>query len=169
LLVGDPIIAKHSDVTLAQPGSPVHFTLTVTNIGTAPALGVIVTDVVPSPLILQSAAATQGTFSVNQATNTVTFNIGTVNPGQLVTLTVNTLVSPSAKPPIDITNTATLNDNQGHTSSSSAPIHVTVGGLPATGEHPVNNIPAPGVWIALLLAAIVGGFMTVRFLRRRHA
>jgi len=168
LNIGDPILAKHSNVSLAQPGSPVGFTLTVTNIGTAPATGVVVTDPIPSPLILQSASATQGTFSINQATNTVVFNVGTVNPGQVITLTVNTIVSPSAKPPIDITNTATLNDNGGHSSVSSAAIHVTAGGLPATGEHP-EDTSTPGLWIGALIVVLIGGFVTVRVVRRRRA
>jgi len=148
--IADPVLAKIADVSLAQPGSPVKFTLTVTNIGTAAASGVVVVDSLPSPLQFVSATASQGAFAVSG--NTVTFTVGTVNPGQVITLTISTMVSASAQPPLTVINTATLNDGQGHSSSSSASIRITGGSLPGTGEHPTTSDNPP--WRLL-----VGGFI----------
>jgi len=159
------MISKVADVQLAQPGAAVHFTLTVTNIGSIAANNVVVVDAIPSPLILQSATASQGTFSLNTTTNTVTFNVGTVAPGQVITLGVSTIVSKNVTPPVTITNSATLTDGNGHTSSSSSVVRVTSGTLPGTGEHPIdptNNSGFPTPILVALIAIAAGGLLLAR-------
>ncbi|MHB8750539.1 MAG: beta strand repeat-containing protein, partial [Aggregatilineales bacterium] len=164
--VADPVITKSGSPALARPGDPVMFTLTVTNSGTAPAVNVIVTDPLPAQFVYVSATAQQGTFSVSG--NTITFNVGTVNPGQVITLTITTRVAASVIPPMTSNNTATLIDGQGHSSSSSAPIRITAGGLPGTGEHPTDDTGTPsGVWFGLAALIVLGAAVAARTIRRR--
>jgi|GEM_PF-6091107 len=133
-LVADPGLTKTGNTQIGVPGDPITFTLTVTNNGTASALNVSVLDPLPNPLIFVSASASQGTF--NASGNTVTFAVGTVNPGQLVTLTIVARISPQATPPNNLINVATLHDQHGNQRMASASLHITAGNLPSTGEHP---------------------------------
>ncbi len=152
--VADPAIVKGVDPSLAQPGAAVTYTITVTNNGTAPALNVVVVDPVPSVVIVTGANATQGTFSISG--NTVTFNVGTVNPNQVITLHVLGNVSPNVQPPVDLTNTAQMGNL-----NASALLHIAKGDLPSTGEHPDDaqppSIPVGAlVGVVILLIAIMG-------------
>lgn len=115
--IADPYITKRGSLDRAQVGDFVEFTLTVGNTGSAAAIDVVVTDALPGFLTLYNATTTRGLISV--AGNTVTIQIGTVEPGELITITVLTRVNRQVAPP-DNLNTATL-------STSSA------------GDDPANN------------------------------
>jgi uncharacterized repeat protein (TIGR01451 family) len=157
------LIVKTVNLSLAQPGDQVRFVITVNNDGTAPAANTTVVDPIPVPLILLSATTAQGTFTISG--NTVTFNLGAVNPGQQIVMTITTQVDPKAKTPQSITNTATLDSNK----NSSAKLRITSGTLPETGEHPADTSalwqPLIGALVALLILGIGAG---VAF-RRRNA
>ncbi len=153
-----PTIAKFADKTLVLPGETVTFTITVTNNSSAPVGNVVVTDPINDPLLLISAAASQGAFAINA--NSVTFTIGLVNPAQMVSLTVVTKVRTDVKPPHDVINTATLN-NTGKIASVS--VHITAGGLPGTGEHPRDDLSIAPISILVLAIALalIGGLWRV--------
>ena len=151
LSFADPAINKTGNPSLAQPGDTVTFTIVVSNNGTVAAQNVTVTDPINPPLTYVSASTQQGSYTVNGST--VTFNVGTVNPGQLIALTVIVKVSASATTPLDITNTATLNNNG---KTSSATIHLTSGRLPSTGEHPAES-SFDGGWLMVLAGLFVAG------------
>ncbi len=159
----DPAITKSGDPSLVRPGETVTFTITVTNKGTAAAPNVTVTDTINPPLIFVSASATQGSFTVTG--NVVRFTIGTVNPGQIITLTVVTRVSPDAQPPLDITNLAMLNNGK----TASVTIRLTRGNLPATGEHPDDNGLDWSVVLFLVVGAALLSTAAYLALRRRRA
>jgi extracellular elastinolytic metalloproteinase len=74
-------IAKTS-TPLINPGEVVTFTITITNHKDDAATGVMVNDELPAGLTFQSAS-NGGTFS----NGTVTWNLGTVNPGQVIEVT----------------------------------------------------------------------------------
>lgn len=165
--VADPVITKTGNPALARPGDTVVFTLTVTNSGSAPAVNVIVTDPLPSQLVYISATAIQGTFTATS--NMVLFTLGTVNPGQVLTLTLTTRIAGSVVPPATIVNTATLVDDLGHTSSSSATIHITAGNLPGTGEHPTDENGTPSIpWFGVVALLILVGAFAVRMIGQRR-
>ncbi|WP_332775542.1 beta strand repeat-containing protein [Polaromonas sp.] len=76
----------------AKPGECVLYQVTITNVGSADATSVVVSDSTPSYTTLSSAPATTvGTIGAGApavgATGTVTANIGTLTPGQLAVLT----------------------------------------------------------------------------------
>jgi hypothetical protein len=122
-----------------------------------------VTDPINPPLIFVSASTTQGSFTV--AGNVVTFTIGTVNPGQIITLTVVTKVSPDAQPPLDIPNLALLDNGK----TASVTIRLTGGKLPATGEHPDEIGLNWGVALFLVAGAALLSTAAYLALRRRRA
>lgn len=160
--IADPEITKRGDQTLALPGDSVTFTLTVTNAGNSAAPNVTVSDPLPDPLIVISAAQTQGTHTTSG--NTVTFAVGTVNPGQVITLTVVSRVRGNAVTPMDIINTATLSWPGGPPRSGNAIIRITRATLPSTGEHP-DNASMSAWWIVSAIGAI--GVGLVRHLRQK--
>ena len=137
-LVVDPFINKTGDPNLVLPGEQVVFTLTVGNNGTAPATNVIVIDPVPDPFVVQSATTTQGTYVIDG--NTVTFYIGTVQPGQIVTLTIVTLVSDDIDPngQLDWINIGTLTyaEDVNNILTDDARVSLLATSLPSTGYAP---------------------------------
>jgi uncharacterized repeat protein (TIGR01451 family) len=159
--VADPAITKLGSPELALPGETVTFTIVVTNNGTAAATNLVVTDPLPDPLSPESATTTQGSFSISGST--VIFAVGTVNPGQVITLTVITRVRADVKPPLDVTNTAHLG---AYNKSASATIRITSGALPATGESPDGGPTHSGL-IGMLVALGIGGVVLAIAQRRR--
>ncbi|GAB3935076.1 hypothetical protein GCM10029976_044920 [Kribbella albertanoniae] len=99
----DLVIVKTAQPAPVLAGQPVTYTLTITNNGPSAAQSVTVTDPVPAPLKYTSATTSQG--SCEQADGTVTCAIGTVAPGDKVTVKVVANV-PSGAPPNEFANTA---------------------------------------------------------------
>lgn len=75
-------IKKETSTPLIEPGEIAHFTITVTNHRDDAAANTIVTDELPSGLIFQGAS-NGGTY----ANGFVTWNLGSVASGQVITLT----------------------------------------------------------------------------------
>src|SRR5262245_13091617 len=82
----DPAITKAVNVPEAHIGDEVIFTLTVTNRGTVNAADVVVTDPVPDFLDVIEATTTRG--NVSSEGRTVRVVIGTVAPGEVITITI---------------------------------------------------------------------------------
>jgi uncharacterized repeat protein (TIGR01451 family) len=170
VLVADPIITKSGDPSLVQPGEIVVFTLTAMNRGTAPATNVVVEDQIPSDVfVVQSATTQQGTYQI--VGNTVTFFVGTLNPGQVVIMTITTRIRDDVVPPRDVDNNVilTYNEGPGRIISASAIIRIVHDiSLPATGERQADvgtNNKLPLVAGVLIAGVIIIGVI----LRRRRA
>jgi hypothetical protein len=163
IIVVDPVISKLASSGILLPGEVVTFTITATNPGSIAAPNVVVVDPLPSVFIVRGATTTQGAFTI--AGNTVTFTIGTLAPGQAVTMTVTAQVDPAAQTPQDVTNVATLNDGRGIQRSAAATVRITAGRLPATGERPEDA----GATLRWLLIGGVGLFVLAALWRRRTA
>src|SRR5262249_19022128 len=102
----DPAISK---VAVLQPGGfgfkgeKITWTITIVNNGSAAGNNVIVTDAIQPELHVDGADTGKGTFNING--QTVTFTIGTLNPGETVTMHIYTTV---IKATSTIANTACL-------------------------------------------------------------
>jgi len=164
----DPAISKIGVLQAGGSGlagEKLTWTITVFNQGTALGSNVSVVDTLPNNLRVDSADASQGTFTISG--QTVTFSIGALNPGQTVTLHVVTTVLTSAA---STTNTACVSAATAFAAPnprcSSAPA-LPATRLPSTGYPPTEP---PSTWLLIGgvgLLLLVAGAATV-LLGRRH-
>jgi uncharacterized repeat protein (TIGR01451 family)/gliding motility-associated-like protein len=96
-------ITKRAASTEVIAGNDLVYTITVRNVGTAPAASVVVTDDLPEGTTFVSANA----GGVHNA-GIVTWNLGTINPGQSQTLTVTVNVRSDIEPGTIIRNVAVV-------------------------------------------------------------
>ncbi|HEX6097942.1 MAG TPA: Calx-beta domain-containing protein [Thermoanaerobaculia bacterium] len=127
-------------------GSPVTYTLTVANTGSANATNVVVTDPLPSGVVFVSATPSQGTCS---GTTTITCTLGTLNAGASATITLNTLASAT---PQNVSNTAsvTANETEPNTTNNASTVPTTITALAAVPALSTYGLMA----VAALLAAV---------------
>ncbi|MEI6674443.1 MAG: SdrD B-like domain-containing protein, partial [Verrucomicrobiota bacterium] len=78
------LLQKVAKDPLLPPGGTTSFTLTFANNGPVALPNVVLTDTLPSGLVYLSSSPTAGVSG-----SVLTWSLGTVNPGQMVTLTVN--------------------------------------------------------------------------------
>jgi hypothetical protein len=172
--VVDPTIVKLIEPSLILPGEIAVFTITATNRGTAPATGVVVTDDVSPIFIVLGATTTKGTFSISG--QLVTFNIGVLNPGEVVTMTITVRAREDLTPPVEGINIAYLNYNEGPPVTATTPFgsvqsaagfRIVFGRLPETGFPPQDGLN--GGQTALLIVALGGLAAGLSLLWRRVA
>jgi|GEM_PF-2112296 len=86
----DPTIAKTANPSQAPAGSEVVFTITVRNPGTVPATNIVTLDNVPNEFRITSATSSKG--AVTTTNQSVQVEIGTLAPGETVTIIIKTVV-----------------------------------------------------------------------------
>jgi uncharacterized repeat protein (TIGR01451 family) len=131
LIVGSPadlVVGKSGPATV-NAGSPVAYTITVTNAGPNPALNVVLTDVLPAGTTFTSFAAPAGwtcTTPPAGSGGTVSCSIASLPVGlSTFTLTVNAPATPGV-----IVNTAVATSaNEGAGGNESGTVTTTVNGL----------------------------------------
>ena len=103
---GDPdlVISKRGGAQ-AQPGEVLTYEIVVANSGDGPANDVVVTDTLPAVLSVYHATTTRGIITV--AGQTLTVEIGRMEPGDEVRIMVVALVNSAAQPG-EYTNTAAV-------------------------------------------------------------
>jgi uncharacterized repeat protein (TIGR01451 family) len=106
VIVTAPVMSflKTADVSEADPGDPIVYTLEYENTGTGNASNVILIDLLPSDVTLASASQTAD-ITVG---NTLTWNIGVVLAGTGGSITLNVLVNPGTPDETLLLNEATL-------------------------------------------------------------
>jgi len=115
----------------ASSGGSVTYTLTVKNLGGTAASNVVVTDPTPSGLTL--TGVTSGSCS------SFPCNIGTVNGGQVITITASYNVNPSG--PGTVTNTATVSStSDANNANNSSSVTTQIG---CTTAVPQLSFPSP--------------------------
>jgi uncharacterized repeat protein (TIGR01451 family) len=147
LAIIDPFITKSVQPPFAVPGESVTWTITIRNPGTLTATNIQMTDNMPSEVEIQEVSATSG--SVSFSGQTVNFNLGSLDGGGSVTITIRTRVRDNAPLPFVITNQACMSSSINPGGSCTQATLVSAGELPATGQSPWS------VWRMPLLVMVV--------------
>lgn len=164
LRIADPQISKTGVPGCCYPGDPVEWTIIVTNIGTAPAANVLISDTLPAYLELREVTTSKGTVTIRG--NHFEVFIGYVYPGEIVTIVVYTVVLEGVPDGTVVVNTAYLISDQGNRQASADVLIKEPGGcgtpqiLPPTGSPTVEPGSGTSLWLllaglALLLLGIV--------------
>jgi uncharacterized repeat protein (TIGR01451 family) len=167
LLFGDPPLSKAASPSKAGVGDVVTFVATAFNPNATPFTNAVFTDSMPSQFTIQSVTSTQGAVTVSG--QNITVNIGTMSPGQRVTITMVTVVNASAVPPVSLQNNAVLNTDQGRFgASASVDIGETVKPplLPDTGERPLWAQFAGPLLLLLLAGVLIGTGCLIAYRRQ---
>jgi uncharacterized repeat protein (TIGR01451 family) len=164
----DPQITKIGQPYCCEPGDPVVYTIVATNVGTAPATGVVISDTIPPELHLVSVTSSKGIVTING--NFFRVDIGAIYPGEIITIVVHAIVPEGVPDNTVITNWVFLHSNQGNRQASADVLLREEGGcatppvLPPTGY----TAPEPGggtsLWLLLagLLLLLLGIALAVR-------
>ena len=110
--IGDVCDSVFADLSLSKTdspdpviaGSPLTYTITVTNGGPNAALGVLMTDALPAGAVFVSANPTQGSCS---GSSTVTCDLGTLGSGQFASIIIGVNTTGAGV----LTNTASVGSN----------------------------------------------------------
>src|SRR3990172_954388 len=137
-IVADPLITKLVDLQRAQVGDPVQFTIVVTNPNTIDVKSVIVTDPLPAEVDFESATITQGTYTYDQPSHTLTFDLNTMPGGEVITIVIHTRVNALGQPPDLFSNVARVShDGQCcAVASNTVTAQLIPEALPAAGNGP---------------------------------
>jgi len=149
------------------PGEIITFSIVARNAGAGTLTNAVVTDNVPAEFFSEvvEASATRGAVTVSGLTVRVV--IGTMPPGDAVTITIRARVRLDVPPPQSATNVATFDTTEAARQTASAVIALAT--LPQTG-YPPTEPPRGWAESALPLAlgtAVLGGALVG--LRRRRA
>ena len=136
----------------------------MTNRGNANATEVKVTDAIPPKLVSPTFTTTKGTISYDPGTRLLTVDIGTLAPGESVSIGISGVTQQAGSEPLPylITNFGTIYFKEGAPRQSNV---VTV-----EVYAPPTDIPEPGTWLLLGsgLAGLAGyAQMRVRARRKR--
>ena len=137
-------IAKTDSLESVSTGGSFTYSIVVTNAGTTVATGVHVIDPIPAGITILAPTSTQGTCSIEAGQ--VQCNVGTLNPGQIVTITLPA----TAGAPGLVTNTAFVTSNEvdltplNNLASQQTMIVATAGCSVATFSGPVSYQGSPG-------------------------
>ena len=98
----DLMIQKSTSNANPVAGSTFNYTITVTNLGSSAAQDVVVTDPLPDGLTLNNVVVTRGSWT------TPLWTIGTLNVGQVASMSMTVTVDPSTTDGTQIYNVATV-------------------------------------------------------------
>ncbi len=137
------VLTKVATPSTAKMGDTVTYIINYSNIGASPATGAVISDVLPPALICPTPCTT---FTINnggiRTGNTVTWNIGTVNPGAGGSVSLSFIVPGYFLDDITIQNRASIISSEITTPvvSNNAAVSIDVPELRLT---PITNYPNP--------------------------
>ncbi len=134
----DLSIAKTVSVDPFVPGTPIAYTLIVSNEGPSTAVAVVATDTLPAGLTATSASATSGSCGI--AAQVVTCTIPTLVPGGSVSITIGVGTSSTLTSTVDNAASVTTETPDPDTSNNTAAVTSTA--APAADVSIVKSAPA---------------------------
>jgi LPXTG-site transpeptidase (sortase) family protein len=143
----DPAVTKSGDPATASIGDTVLFTLVITNNGNTVATNVRVVDPIPPFLTVTNVVSSPPETADNTVGNTVDLLYATVDPTDVFTITITTVVNASATPPggpNNVTLTADADDDLTN-NTDSTPITIVDPNreAPETGFAPGRRTSLP--------------------------
>lgn len=152
--VVNPVVTKTASSASVFTTSPITFTLTIRNDGNAPATQVVLSDLLSAFLENVSASSSQGVVSFDAAAHKVTAQIGTLDAGRQVIVTIKARVKAlhPNETPVTFNNSAIVTFIEGNQRDSNR-VQVTISGPPPPPEIPE---PATVLLVAGGLAGLAG-------------
>lgn len=158
----DPFITKNANPPFAIPGEAVTFTFVISNPGSVAAVNIVAVDPMPAQVEIISATAPVGTVTVEG--QNVVFRRDVLQPGEVITVTIQTRVRASAVTPFVITNEVCLNaDNMSAESCATARV-LSISTLPSTGQSPWSmwRLPIFALAISMFFLLLAGSYRKMR-------
>ena len=147
-------LTKTVSVATAKPGQDVTYTLTVRNLGTETANGVVVTDTLPAGVDFSASAS-----GCTAAGSTVTCNVGTMLGGSQKALMLTAKVNATAADGTKLNNCAKVQAaGDTNPANDESCVTVTVSQPPPTNQPPgsISSIPTLSEWGLLVLSCLMG-------------
>jgi LPXTG-site transpeptidase (sortase) family protein len=135
-LIANPRLSMVVSPFQANVGGSFTFTIKVTNIGTTSANDAVLTDSFPDYIDVISVTTTKGTQ--NRSIHSASVNIGTVSPGEEITITIVVRANSRKLTTETVTNTVTLYYDSSGIRTASTSYRIVVTTLPGTGELPLD-------------------------------
>jgi uncharacterized repeat protein (TIGR01451 family) len=123
----DLSITKAASPDPVEPGSPLTYALTFSNIGVVTATNVLITDVVP--ITITNLSYTSSGVTITPVGNiSYTWQVGDLNPSEGGTITITGVVSPGLAAGLTLINTATITTTteENDTDNNSDTVEVTI-------------------------------------------
>jgi uncharacterized repeat protein (TIGR01451 family) len=132
----DVAVSMNGPTSITNCTQPIRYELTVRNAGTASALGVTLSDTLPTCLTNIRVTTTQGRFRVRG--KTVTADLGRLDPGASATITITATVDPACAP--NISNMVSVSaPNDTNAANNSATVNTSVNCGSQMSCAPVNG------------------------------
>ena len=157
------VIAKAVDKRYVHRYEDLIFTITVRNDGQGPASNLVISDEISEHLEWIRLNTTRGTALWNSGTRQVTVNVGQLNPGDKLTVTVTGRVVniPAERLPVPIRNTAVVDFTGGQRVSNEV--------LAEAVYFAPGEIPEPSTILMLGSGLLsLAGYAQLRLRRRRR-
>ncbi len=151
-------ISKSSEPALVWPGTVVTYTVAYSNAGTAPATGVVITDIVPAELISPSVLASGAQITDTGASPAYVWQVADLAPGAGGTIVITGTLDVSTTVGTVVTNTAEIaatSDWDAADRTSSAVVAVV--DQPVVGLAAINDSPTLLGSSTQFTAAVVAG------------
>jgi uncharacterized repeat protein (TIGR01451 family) len=133
-LISPVSINKTVNPSNGVPGDLIIFSIQVRNNESQPQTNVVVTDRILDFLEIVSVTTTKGSVTING--QDIRVDIGTLEPGETVTITITVRIRPTAQPGdtgINVADVTSSNPNGTGTSTTSNPVAISVGQAPPSG------------------------------------
>ncbi len=142
--VADLEVVKTDSPDPVAAGAPLAYTIDVVNNGPSTALAVMLTDTLPAEVIFDNASASNGGPCNFVVPDVVDCDLGTMDPGEMVTVFINVTVDPSVPPGTVITNfvnvTSATTDPDGASDSEDTTVAASADlWIDKTGNFQTNN------------------------------
>lgn len=164
----NPVLSKTMTPQRPRVGEPARITITATNLGNANADNVVITDPLPDNMALAGVAASQGRVDVTN--RIITIYVGTLAPGQTVTVTNDVVVTREFANDTPFTNCTGLTYRDGSARLACFPLGPAFD--PVSVTTPPSFLPEAGaagmlVPYGLMLAGAAGLIVSLRLRARR--